>query len=107
LLQDGDDLEGHILRPQVCGQSGSPSVRPAPIANSEFVVAAAQVLQEGVAGDHDLRCPVGLESAHTSQPALELTLIDGLSYREVEALRAERGIEVDHVTVYRWVQRFT
>jgi len=31
----------------------------------------------------------------------------GLSYRDVEALLAERGIEVDHVTVYRWVQRFT
>src|SRR3954465_8175107 len=31
----------------------------------------------------------------------------GLSYRDVEELFAERGIEVDHVTVYRWVQRFT
>jgi hypothetical protein len=25
----------------------------------------------------------------------------------VEELLAERGIEVDHVTIYRWVQRFT
>jgi transposase-like protein len=25
----------------------------------------------------------------------------------VEELLAERGIEVDHVTVFRWVQRFT
>ena len=31
----------------------------------------------------------------------------GLSYRDLEELLAERGIEVDHVTVYRWVQRFT
>jgi transposase-like protein len=31
----------------------------------------------------------------------------GLSYRDVEALLAERGIDVDHVTIYRWVQRFT
>ena len=31
----------------------------------------------------------------------------GLSYRNVEELLAERGVEVDHVTVYRWVQRFT
>ncbi len=31
----------------------------------------------------------------------------GLSYRDVENLLAERGITVDHVTVYRWVQRFT
>jgi transposase, IS6 family len=27
----------------------------------------------------------------------------GLSYRDVEELLAERGVEVDHVTVYRWV----
>jgi hypothetical protein len=31
----------------------------------------------------------------------------GLSYRDAEELLIERGIEVDHVTVYRWVQRFT
>jgi transposase-like protein len=31
----------------------------------------------------------------------------GLSYRDVEELLAERGVEVDHVTVYRRVQRFT
>jgi IS6 family transposase len=31
----------------------------------------------------------------------------GLSYRDIEELLAERGVEVDHVTVYRWVQRFT
>ena len=31
----------------------------------------------------------------------------GLSYRDVEELLAERGITVDHVTVYRWAQRFT
>jgi len=30
-----------------------------------------------------------------------------LSYRDVEELLAERGVEVDHVTIYRWVQRFT
>jgi transposase, IS6 family len=31
----------------------------------------------------------------------------GLSYRDVEELLSERGITVDHVTVYRWVQTFT
>jgi transposase-like protein len=31
----------------------------------------------------------------------------GLSYRDVEELLAERGIDVDHGTIYRWVQRFT
>jgi hypothetical protein len=28
-----------------------------------------------------------------------------LSYRDIEELLAERGIDVDHVTVYRWVHR--
>jgi len=31
----------------------------------------------------------------------------GLSCRDVEELLADRGITVDHVTVCRWVQRFT
>jgi transposase-like protein len=31
----------------------------------------------------------------------------GLSYRDLEELLAERGIEVDHVSLYRWVQQFT
>jgi transposase-like protein len=31
----------------------------------------------------------------------------GLSYRDVEELLSERGVEVDHVTIYRWVLRFT
>jgi transposase-like protein len=30
-----------------------------------------------------------------------------LSYRDVEELLVERGVEVDHVTIFRWVQRFT
>jgi transposase, IS6 family len=30
-----------------------------------------------------------------------------LSHRNVEELLVERGVEVDHVTVFRWGQRFT
>jgi hypothetical protein len=30
----------------------------------------------------------------------------GLSYRNAEKLLTERGIVVNHVTVFRWVQRF-
>jgi IS6 family transposase len=30
-----------------------------------------------------------------------------LSYRDVEELLAERGITVDHVSLYRWVHCFT
>ena len=31
----------------------------------------------------------------------------GVSYRDLEELLIERGVEVDHVTIYRWVLRFT
>jgi len=31
----------------------------------------------------------------------------GLPYRDLEELLAECGIEVDQVSLYRWVQRFT
>jgi transposase, IS6 family len=39
--------------------------------------------------------------------ALRWYLRYGLSYRDLEELLAERGIEVDHVTLFRWVQCFT
>ncbi|MFT5977867.1 MAG: IS6 family transposase [Candidatus Azotimanducaceae bacterium] len=29
-------------------------------------------------------------------------LREGLSYRDVQELFAERGIDVDHLTIYRW-----
>ena len=48
----------------------------------------------------------GLRS-HVIVLAVRWYLPYGLSYRDVEDLLAERGIEVDHVTIYRWVQRFT
>jgi IS6 family transposase len=31
----------------------------------------------------------------------------GPSYRDLEELLAERGVVIDHVTIYRWVLRFT
>jgi transposase-like protein len=39
--------------------------------------------------------------------AVRLYLRYGLSYRDVEELLLGRGAEVDHVTIFRWVQRFT
>jgi transposase-like protein len=39
--------------------------------------------------------------------AVRLYLCYNLSYRDVEKLLVERGVETDHVTVFRWVQRFT
>ena len=30
----------------------------------------------------------------------------GISYRELAEMLAERGVEVDHTTLYRWTQRY-
>ena len=30
----------------------------------------------------------------------------GISYRELEEMMGERGVEVDHTTLYRWTQRY-
>ena len=30
----------------------------------------------------------------------------GISYRDLEEMMAERGVQVDHTTLYRWVQRY-
>ena len=30
----------------------------------------------------------------------------GISYRDLEEMMSERGIEVDHTTLYRWVQHY-
>ena len=30
----------------------------------------------------------------------------GISYRELEEMLLERGFEVDHTTLYRWVQQY-
>lgn len=30
----------------------------------------------------------------------------GISYRDLETMLAERGVDVDHSTIYRWVQRY-
>ena len=30
----------------------------------------------------------------------------GVSYRDLEEMLTERGVPVDHTTVYRWVQRY-
>ena len=30
----------------------------------------------------------------------------GISYRDIEEMRQERSVEVDHITLYRWVQQY-
>ena len=54
-------------------RSGDPQRRPG--VNGEFVVAAALILDEGMAGDHHLRALISLKPSHWSRPALELTVI--------------------------------
>jgi IS6 family transposase len=39
--------------------------------------------------------------------AVRWYLCYGLSYRDVEELLADRGVQVDHVSIFRWVQHFT
>jgi transposase-like protein len=46
-------------------------------------------------------------NAVTANATAPWYLCFGLPYRDVEELLTEGGVEVDHVTVYRWVQRFT
>ena len=38
--------------------------------------------------------------------AVRLYLRYSLSFRDVEELLRERGLEVDHTTIWRWVQRY-
>ena len=45
--------------------------------------------------------------ARSDSPRSSLASALRASYRDVEELLAERGIDLDHVTIYRWVQRFT
>lgn len=56
-------------------------------------------------GSHSLRrLPVPARSHHA-----RCAVVSPIrpSFRDVEELLVERGIEVDHVTIHRWVQRFT
>jgi transposase-like protein len=50
-----------------------------------------------------LALPSPLVAGYRFLPEVILLAVRGyLSYRDVEELLAERGIEVDHVTIYRW-----
>ena len=48
-----------------------------------------------------------LFSTETIMTAIRLYLSYGISYRDVEEIMLERGIKVDHTTIYRWVIKFT
>src|SRR5215468_3689261 len=39
-------------------------------------------------------------------PLCSLVLRSSLTYRDLEEIMAERSLSVDHVTIWRWVQRY-
>ena len=90
--------------------------RPVPVARSALLRSAIGG-RAGLAGEVCLPvtsvacCSFGLHwlpvPAEVIVVAVRWYLRYALSDRDVEELFAERGVEVDHVTVYRWVQRFT
>ena len=72
---------------------------------------AGDVMRRAAALGHSCRflrpSPGSVSSPEVILLAAWWYLRRGLSYRDLEEFLAERGIDVDHVTVYRWVQRFT
>ena len=96
-----------------------PSRRPRPRRSASRGSAVALVVERRVDETRSMRSPPSARPAPSSAfggfrfppdvitPAVRWYLRFGPSYRDVEELLAERGIEVDHVTVYRWVQRFS
>jgi len=56
---------------------------------------------------HDILVDLRVRWFPVPSVAVRWYLRYGLSYRDVEELLAERGVDVDHVTIYRWVRRFT
>ena len=83
--QDLAAWQGHRMR------------RPVPIRNAPYRARAQSV--SGLFKVEAIRT-----GSHPSGGWLYLRF--SLSYRDVEELLAERGLHADHVTVWRWVQRY-
>jgi hypothetical protein len=64
----GSDRKGQL------GERGS-NPRDGRCVESQFLMAASDVLHEGVSGDDDAGCSVGAQAAHRSQTVLELAVI--------------------------------
>jgi transposase-like protein len=73
--------------------------REHPVTKRHFQSAPPSVVTSAFAG---FRFP-----AEVITVAVRWYLRFALSYRDVEELLGEPGVDVDHVIVYRWVQRFT
>jgi hypothetical protein len=118
-----DEAEPEVCRTQppsedtrlTGGSCHPPSVLARRHPGTVALVAWASVRETGAMRSHRHRHPCPAPSSafagYRFPPevitlAVRWYLRFGLSYRDVEELLAERGIEVDHVTVYRWVHRF-
>ncbi len=56
--------------------------------------------------DHVAFCIGNLPPALPCQAGGDLGFPRYISYRELEEMMGERGVAVDHTTVYRWTQRY-
>jgi transposase-like protein len=117
---DLEDLDGNRFAMISRGQSveGHMTKKPLPVGCQKGTVASAATASRSQTVGMRTRCPRLGPVRQTAFAgfrfppdvivlAVRWYLRFGLSYRDVEELLTERGVEVDHVTVYRWVLRFT
>ena len=57
-------------------------------------------------GDSEAACSLQQFEAEIIVLCVRWYLRFSLSYRDLEEIMAERNLEVDHVTIWRWVQRY-
>lgn len=93
--------------------------RVTPVVVTEWSVACTSIcaLPRGTLAASIAARLVGAPTKHNASSSFEpaslvalggaLASACGLSYGDVEGLLGERGLDVDHVSIYRWVQRFT
>jgi hypothetical protein len=105
--------------PEATSQATPPTVAPPQTATTHQDTRLKAINRQCCVGRSDWRqtCPMTSVAAsafagyrfprEVISVAVRWYLRYSLSYRDVEELLAERGVDVDHVTVYRWVQRFT
>jgi transposase-like protein len=98
-------IAGRQTRPRTGGNGTQPAL---------LHLLGASLVQADCCHENPPPCPAPVaRSAFAGFPsdvivlAVRWYLRFGLSYRDFEELLAERGVEVDHVRVYRWVRRFT
>ena len=78
--------------------------------NADDVVSSAPTLCEKSQGVAVMSHPSPFKWRHFESELILLCvrwyLRYSLSYRDLEEMMAERGLRVDHTTIYRWVQRY-